>query len=86
MSFLDAYSSYNKIWMTESDIIHTSFNTKRGLFCYKVMLFGLKNAATTYRRLINKMFHKQLGKMVEAYIDNIVIKSRDAPNYVRDSE
>ena len=79
MSFLDAYSGYNQIRMKEEDKIHTAFITERGLFCYKVMPFGLKNAGATYQRLINKMFQGLIGKTVEAYIDDMVIKSKVAP-------
>ena len=44
MSFLDAYFGYNQIQMDEFDRIHTAFITERGLYCYKVTPFGLKNA------------------------------------------
>ena len=60
MSFLDAYSGYNQIKMNEKDRIHTTFITERGLYCYKVMHFGLKNAGATYQRLINHMFSKNM--------------------------
>ena len=53
MSFLDAYSGYNQIKMNENDMIHIAFVTERGLYCYKVMPFGLKNAEATYQRLNN---------------------------------
>ena len=56
LSFMDAFSSYDQIKMDESDQKKTSFVTNQGLFCYKVMPFGLKNAGATYQRLINKMF------------------------------
>ena len=48
LSFLDAFSSYNQIKLDEADQEKTSFVTRQGLFCYKVMLFGLKNAGATY--------------------------------------
>ncbi|PON79267.1 hypothetical protein PanWU01x14_013830 [Parasponia andersonii] len=47
MSFLDAYSGYNQIPLCAEDQIHTAFITERGLYCYKRMPFGLKNAGAT---------------------------------------
>ena len=55
LSFMDAFLSYNQIRMHEADQENTSFVTSQGLFCYKVMPFGLKNAGITYQRLMNKM-------------------------------
>ena len=48
LSFMDAYSGYNQILMHPADEEHTSFITDRGLYCYKVMPFGLKNVGATY--------------------------------------
>ena len=48
MSFMDAYSGYNQIPMHAPDQEHTSFITDKGLYCYNVMPFGLKNAGATY--------------------------------------
>ena len=56
LSFMDAFFGYNQIRMDELDQEKTSFVTSQGLFCYKVMSFGLKNAGATYQRLMNKMF------------------------------
>jgi hypothetical protein len=56
LSFMDAFSSYNQILMYEMDQEKTSFITDWGLYCYKVMPFGLKNARATYQRLVNIMF------------------------------
>ena len=53
---MDAFSSYNQIQMHKADQEKTSFVTSQSLFYYKVMPFGLKNAGTTYQRLMNKMF------------------------------
>jgi hypothetical protein len=55
LSFMDTFSSYNQ--MDEADQEKTAFITSRGLFCYKVMPFGLKNVGAMYQRLVNKMFH-----------------------------
>ena len=56
LSFMGVFSSYKKIRMHEADQKKTSFVTSQGLFCYKVMPFGLKNAGAMYQRLMNKMF------------------------------
>ena len=64
LSFMDAFSSYNQIKMEEADQKKTSFVTSQGIFCYKVMPFGLKNAGATYQRLINKMFAHQIGRNI----------------------
>ena len=56
LSFMDAFLGYNRILMDEADQEKTSFITSQGLFCYKVMPFGLKNAGATYQRLVNHMF------------------------------
>ncbi|KAL5562369.1 hypothetical protein UlMin_032116 [Ulmus minor] len=65
LSFMDAYSGYNQIRMHEEDREHTAFLTNQGLYCYKVMPFGLKNAGATYQRLVNKMSKNQIGKTME---------------------
>ncbi|KAI5324309.1 hypothetical protein L3X38_033382 [Prunus dulcis] len=56
LSFMDAYSGYNQIFMHPEDQAHTSFiKDRRGLYCYKVMPFSLKNAGATYQRLVNHL-------------------------------
>ena len=61
--------------MKEEDQEKTSFVTSQGLFCYKVMPFGLKNEGATYQRLMNKMFAHQLGRNIQVYVDNMLVKS-----------
>jgi hypothetical protein len=56
LSFMDAFSGYNQILTHPEDREKTAFITDRGLYCYKVMPFGLKNAGATYQWLVNKMF------------------------------
>ena len=63
-----AYSKYNQIQMDPVDEDKMSFITNQGLYCYKVMSFGLKNARATYQRLVNNMFAEQLGKSIEVYM------------------
>ncbi|KAK9951385.1 hypothetical protein M0R45_006829 [Rubus argutus] len=62
---IDAYSEYNQIPMAAEDQDKTAFITEKGLYCYTVMPFGLKNAGVTYQRLVNRMFKEQLGKTME---------------------
>ena len=64
LGFMDAFSGYNHIKLDEANQEKTSFVTSQGLFCYKVMSFGLKNAGATYQRLMNKMFAYQIGRNV----------------------
>ena len=62
----------------------TTFVTPVGNYHYKVMPFGLKNAGSTYQRMMNKMFKPQLGKNVEVYIDDMVVKSKLVSEHVMD--
>ena len=82
LSFMDVYSGYNQIPMHVSDQEHTSFITDRGLYCYKVMQFGLKNAGATYQCLINMMFKEQIGKTMEVYVDDILVKLKTVADHV----
>ena len=79
---MDAFSGYNQIKLDEADQEKTSFFTSQGFFCYKVMSFGLKNARETYQRLMNKMFAQQIGRNVEVYIDNMLVKSTREANHL----
>ena len=84
LSFMDAFSGYNQILMDEDDQEKTSFVTSQGLYCYKVMPFGLKNARATYQRLVNHMFSHQIGRNVEVYVDDMLVKSKDEANHLVD--
>ena len=53
---------------------------------YKVMHFGLKNAGSTYQRIMTRMFEPQLGKTIEVYIDDMVVKSKVVSEHVKDLE
>ena len=77
LSFMDTFSCYNQIKMDEVDQDKTSFITSQGLFFYKVMPFGLKNAGATYQRLVNHMFCPQIGWNIEVYVDGMLVKSLD---------
>ncbi|RVW65534.1 Transposon Ty3-I Gag-Pol polyprotein [Vitis vinifera] len=82
LSFLDAFSGYHQIPMTPDDEEKTAFITPHGLYCYKVMPFGLKNAGATYQRLMTKIFKPLIGHSVEVYIDDIVVKSKTREQHI----
>ena len=84
LTFMDAFSRYNQIKMVEEDQEKTAFITSQGLYCYKVMPFGLKNARDTYQRLVNKMFSKQIGKNMEVYVDDMLVKSKEELTHLDD--
>ena len=77
LTFMDAFSGYNQIKMDEEDQEKIAFITSQGLYCYQVMPFGLKNAGATYQRLVNKMFNKQIGRNMEVYVDDMLVKSKE---------
>ena len=81
---MDAFSGYNQIRMGEIDQEKTSFVTSQGLFCYKIMPFKLKNAGVMYQRLMNKMFVHQIGRNVQVYIDNMLVKSVQEDDHLSD--
>ena len=84
--FLDAYSSYHQITMKESDQLTTSFISPFGSFCYVTMPFGLKNAGARYQCCMLKCFRDLIGQTVEAYVDDIVVKSKRADQVVANLE
>ena len=84
LSFLDAYSGYHQIKMKESNQLATSFITPFGMYCYVTMPFGLRNTGATYQWCMLHVFGDHLGRNIEAYVYNIVVKSRKADGLVAD--
>jgi hypothetical protein len=70
--------------MKESDQFATSFITPFGMYCYVTMPFGLRNAGATYQRCMQHVFGDHIGWTVEAYVDDIVVKTRKADDLVSD--
>ncbi|GJY24639.1 reverse transcriptase domain-containing protein [Tanacetum coccineum] len=70
--------------MAEEDEDKTSFFAGEGVFCYRKMPFGLNNAGATYQRLVDKVFHDQIGRNLEAYVDDLVIKSTSKEDMLAD--
>ena len=75
LSFMDANAGYHQIAMAEHDKVHTAFITPQGVYCYKMMSFGLKNAGATYQRTVNKIFSNQLGRNIEVYVHDMILRS-----------
>ena len=75
---MDGNARYNQIFMAEEDIAKTAFKCPGaiGLFEWVVMTFGLKNVGATYQMAMNYIFHKLIGRIVEIYIDDVMIKSK----------
>ena len=84
MSFLNAFQGYHQIPLALDDQEKTAFVTPIGNYHYKVMPFGLKNAGSTYQWMMTKMFKSQLGRSIEVYIDDIVVKSKVVSEHVGD--
>ena len=76
--FLDAFLGYHQIPMHRPNAEKTTFITPHELFYYNVMPFGLKNVRATYQRSVTKMFNPLLGKTMEAYIDDMLEKSKES--------
>jgi hypothetical protein len=86
LSFMDGNAGYNKIFMAPEDIPKTAFRVLGavGLFEYVVMTFGLKNAGATYQRAMNYIFHDLIIKLVEIYIDDVLVKSPSVEGHLED--
>jgi hypothetical protein len=86
LCFLDCYSEYHQIAIKEEDQEKTAFITPFGAYGYTTMSFGLKNAGATYQRAIQACFKRQLNKNVEAYVDDVVVKTRNSETLIVDLE
>lgn len=84
LSFLDAYSGYRQINMSKDDEKKTSFITPYASYCYVKISFGLKNTSATFQRLKQNTFNPQIGRNIEAYINDLVVKSINAGDYISD--
>ena len=84
MSFLDAFQDYHQIPLALDDQEKTTFVTPIGNYHYKIMPFGLKNAGTTYQRMMTRMFKSQSGKNIEIYIDDMVVKNKMVSEHLGD--
>jgi hypothetical protein len=82
LCFPDCYSGHHQIAIKEEDQEKTVFITPFGAYCYTTMSFGSKNADATYQRAFQACFKRQLNKNVEAYVDDVVVKTRNETNQI----
>ena len=78
LCFLDTYSGYHQIAMDPSDQLAASFITPFGAFCYTSMPFSIWNIGATFQRCMQKCFREQIGRNLEVYVDDIIVKTRVA--------
>ena len=84
MSFLDAFQGYHQIPLALDDQEKTAFVTPIGNYHYKVMPFDLKTTGSTYQWMMTKIFKPRLGRNIEVYIDDMVVKSKVVSEHVGD--
>ncbi|XP_011078668.1 uncharacterized protein LOC105162366 [Sesamum indicum] len=85
-SMMDAYQGYHQIYMAKEDREKTSFITQAGIYCYNVMPFGLKIAGATYQQFVNRMFDELIGKTMEVYVDDMLVKSKRSQDHLEHLE
>ena len=84
MSFLDAFQGYHQITLAPEDQGKTAFISLDANYHYTVMLFRLKNAGATYQRMMTRMFRDKIGRTMEVYIDDMVVKSKQESRHIKD--
>jgi hypothetical protein len=84
LSFLDCYLGYHQIPLKVEDQIKTSFITPLGAFCYTIMPFWLKSVGATYQQGIQRRLHSQIGRSIEVYVDDVVIKTQEEEGLISD--
>ncbi|KAL0406067.1 UNVERIFIED_CONTAM: Pro-Pol polyprotein, partial [Sesamum latifolium] len=86
LSMMDAFQGYHLKMLAPEDRKRVSFITPAGTFCYTAMPFELKNAGATYQCLVNKIFRHQIGRKMEVYLDDMLVKSKKTQDHVKDLE
>ncbi|KAL0315316.1 UNVERIFIED_CONTAM: Transposon Ty3-G Gag-Pol polyprotein [Sesamum radiatum] len=76
LSIMDTSQGYQQIKLAPEDRKRVRFITSAGTFCYIVMPFELKNAGATYQHLVDKIFRSKMGRNVEVYVDDMLVKAK----------
>ena len=77
-TFMDGYSGYHQIPITEKDQDKTTFTTDWGTFAFKRMPFGLCNAPATFQRLMTVTFQEFLRVFLEIFMDDFCVHGEEA--------
>ncbi|KAL0345687.1 UNVERIFIED_CONTAM: hypothetical protein Sradi_4400000 [Sesamum radiatum] len=85
-NMMDDSQGYHQIMLSPEDRKQVSFITSEGTICYVAVPFGLKNAGATYQKLVDKIFRPQIGRNMEVYVDDMLVKSKKAEEHVKDLE
>jgi len=75
-SLMDDFSDYNQIMITEEDKHKMTFTTSWGTYCYRVILFGLKNVGTTYHRAMTYILYDYMHDILDDYVDDLIVKTK----------
>ncbi|XP_057808901.1 uncharacterized protein LOC131023379 [Salvia miltiorrhiza] len=86
LSMMDAYQGYHQVKMNRGDVAKTAFAVCCGVYGWRSMPFGLKNARATYQRMMEKVFKEQLSKNISVYVDDMLVRSIRAEDHVSDLE
>jgi ribonuclease HI len=84
LSLLDCFSGYHQVWMRRDDEAKTGFMTPFVIFCFIRMPEGLRNAGSTFNRMMKLILGNQLGRNASAYVDDIVIMSEKEKDHIAD--
>lgn len=84
LSMMNASQGYHQIRLYLSDQPNVAFITSTGTYCYTIMPFGLKNAGATYQMMVDRMFKTQIGRNIEAYVDDMLVKSKKSEAHASD--
>ena len=76
MSFLDAFQGYHQIVLAPEDREIIAFISPDANYHYTMMPFRLKNAGATYWWMMTRMFRDKIGRTIDVYIDDMVVKSK----------
>lgn len=80
-SFMNGFSCYNQIKIVV-EYKKKPFLTPWGTFCFKVMLFGLENAGTTYQRAMTTLFDDMIHYEIDVYVDDMIAKPEEEEDHL----
>ncbi len=83
---LDLVSGYWQVLLTEDSKQYTAFSTPNGHYAFKKMSVGISGAPLTFQRLINSVFSGLIGNSVFAFLDDVIIASKDVETYLQKLE